>query len=87
MGLAKFPRFEHFSFQQPDDNTAFTLSSIIKRIQLERSVLDTYRKLGYNNAQKYKLEDQILSLMTLSQKVIKGFHHYEGNTEVSNRSK
>ncbi|MEO8582067.1 MAG: glycosyltransferase [Patescibacteria group bacterium] len=53
-----------------DDNTAFTLSSIIKRIQLERSVLNSYRELGYKNAQKYKLEGQILALLKLSQKVI-----------------
>lgn len=53
-----------------EDNTAFTLADKLKRIQSDRSILDTYRKLGYKNAQKYKLENQVTALLDLSQKLI-----------------
>ncbi len=53
-----------------EDNTALTLADKLKRIQSDRSILDTYRKLGYKNAQKYKLENQVMALLDLSQKLI-----------------
>lgn len=53
-----------------EDNTAITLANNLKKIQCDRSILNTYRRLGYKNAQKYKLEDQISALLKLSQKLI-----------------
>jgi len=53
-----------------EDNTASTLAKILESIQSDRSSLDIYRLLGYKNAEKYKLEDQIVALLSLSQKII-----------------
>jgi len=52
------------------DNKPKTLARIIDKLDKNRNLLLKYRKLGYKNAQNYKIDKQISSLISLSEKLI-----------------
>lgn len=54
---------------QIHDNNPLTLAKIIDRIAENPIILKEYRRLGLNNANQYKLSNQIDKLLELSQKL------------------
>ncbi len=54
---------------QINDNNPITLAKIIDSINENPKILQDYRKLGFKNAQQYKLSNQINKLLELSQKL------------------
>ena len=54
---------------QIHDNNPLTLAKIIDRIAENPTILKEYRRLGLNNANQYKLSNQIDKLLELSQKL------------------
>lgn len=52
------------------DNDPETLAAIISEVNKDRNVLAEYRLRGYENAKRYRLEDQIVAILNLSENEI-----------------
>ncbi|HLD90805.1 MAG TPA: glycosyltransferase family 4 protein [Patescibacteria group bacterium] len=56
-----------------NDNRPETLAIIIDKLNNNRNLIIKYRKLGYENAKKYKIARQISSLIKSSEKLVRDY--------------